>query len=313
MKGSQLFERERSLRPPPLPSSVILNLPKKKVQPLASREANERVVNSLADSSDCKKTNVLQKNVENNPNHRPKAMTMVLTTTSTRANAASLEKENFNPVSSSSSSSSAPLGKIVSITKEKEVARKDSAIEESMVENDKSPERTTPNTSSIKAKENASECESERDIDHLDYNEESKCTNTIEKEVVTVEEQNFDTTAPSSSSINDSQASKKADFRTLDFFDSSVGNLPLILSDSSDKNHCFEIHETMKILIVGNAKCGKSSIIARYAMNSFHENYKTTIGADFVRKDLSLQMQDGEQLGVRLQLWDIAGFYTYTC
>ena len=209
MKGSQLFERERSLRPPPLPSSVILNLPKKKVQPLASREANERVVNSLADSSDCKKTNVLQKNVENNPNHRPKAMTMVLTTTSTRANAASLEKENFNPVSSSSSSSSAPLGKIVSITKEKEVARKDSAIEESMVENDKNPERTTPNTSSIKAKENASECESERDIDHLDYNEESKCTNTIEKEVVTVEEQNFDTTAPSSSSINDSQASKE--------------------------------------------------------------------------------------------------------
>lgn len=95
---------------------------------------------------------------------------------------------------------------------------------------------------------------------------------------------------------------RKNDFS---MFDSSIErhNLPLIISNDG----AVEIDQTMKILIVGNAKCGKSSIIARYAMNSFHENYKTTIGADFVRKDLALKMNDGEILGVRLQLWDIAG------
>lgn len=88
-------------------------------------------------------------------------------------------------------------------------------------------------------------------------------------------------------------------------FDASIdrSNLPMILSNCCD----VEIDQTMKLLIVGNAKCGKSSIIARYAMNSFQESYKTTIGADFVRKDLTLQMHDGQILGVRLQLWDIAG------
>ena len=123
------------------------------------------------------------------------------------------------------------------------------------------------------------------------------------------EAKDADISVPSSSSVNETHTVKKADFRTLDFFDSTVGNLPLVLADSNESNRKIDINETMKILIVGNAKCGKSSIIARYAMNSFHENYRTTIGADFVRKDLSLQLQDGEQIGVRLQLWDIAGIH----
>ena len=67
------------------------------------------------------------------------------------------------------------------------------------------------------------------------------------------------------------------------------------------------INQTMKILIVGNAKCGKSSIINQYASNSFEHEYKTTIGADFVRKDVLLKLQDNSKIGVRLQLWDIAG------
>ena len=136
------------------------------------------------------------------------------------------------------------------------------------------------------------------------------------KEEQSKEVNDASTTVPTSSSSSssslsttDGQVTNNTDFRKLDFFDSTVGHLPLILSDNNQPNHKFDINETMKILIVGNAKCGKSSIIARYAMNSFHENYKTTIGADFVRKDLSLQLQDGEQLGVRLQLWDIAGIF----
>ena len=38
--------------------------------------------------------------------------------------------------------------------------------------------------------------------------------------------------------------------------------------------------------IIGNPKCGKSSIISQFANSSFNKNYKTTIGADFTRKDI---------------------------
>ena len=80
---------------------------------------------------------------------------------------------------------------------------------------------------------------------------------------------------------------------------------PIILPNP-DSN--IEISQTMKILIVGNAKCGKSSVIARYASDSFQENYKTTIGADFVRKDVGIKLPPDDKItGVRLQLWDIAG------
>jgi small GTP-binding protein len=68
-----------------------------------------------------------------------------------------------------------------------------------------------------------------------------------------------------------------------------------------------EIDRTMKLLVVGNSKCGKSSIIARFALNDFKENYKTTIGADFIRKDLLVRSKEDKEIGVRLQLWDIAG------
>lgn len=61
--------------------------------------------------------------------------------------------------------------------------------------------------------------------------------------------------------------------------------------------------EQYKVLVVGNAKCGKTSVIQRYANGVFDEKYKTTIGADFVRKET--KTEDGSK--VRLQLWDIAG------
>ena len=41
-----------------------------------------------------------------------------------------------------------------------------------------------------------------------------------------------------------------------------------------------------KVLVVGNAKCGKSSFIRRFARDSFDPTYKTTIGADFVQKEI---------------------------
>jgi GTPase SAR1 family protein len=39
-----------------------------------------------------------------------------------------------------------------------------------------------------------------------------------------------------------------------------------------------------KIMVVGNAACGKTSIINRFVNNVFSETYKSTVGADFSRK-----------------------------
>lgn len=63
------------------------------------------------------------------------------------------------------------------------------------------------------------------------------------------------------------------------------------------------IDRNMKILIVGNVKCGKTSLIRRYVANTFEMIYKTTVGADFVRKDIVVETSSSKKLGVRLQLW----------
>jgi len=58
-----------------------------------------------------------------------------------------------------------------------------------------------------------------------------------------------------------------------------------------------------KVLVVGNAKCGKTSLIQRYVRGRFQDEYRTTIGADYSRK--VVPQQDGSH--VHLQLWDLAG------
>jgi Ras-related protein Rab-32 len=58
-----------------------------------------------------------------------------------------------------------------------------------------------------------------------------------------------------------------------------------------------------KILFVGDAGTGKTSIIRRHVHGLFSENYKATIGVDFAVKSVSL---DANTIA-KLQLWDIAG------
>lgn len=59
----------------------------------------------------------------------------------------------------------------------------------------------------------------------------------------------------------------------------------------------------MKVVIVGNARCGKTSTIRRFVQKEFSEEYVSTIGADFVEKIIDYD----ETLRISLQLWDIAG------
>jgi small GTP-binding protein len=58
----------------------------------------------------------------------------------------------------------------------------------------------------------------------------------------------------------------------------------------------------LKVLVIGDTSCGKTSLVNRLVHNTFREHYKATLGCEFGLKTLTI---DGEQ--VRVQLWDIAG------
>jgi len=63
-----------------------------------------------------------------------------------------------------------------------------------------------------------------------------------------------------------------------------------------------DVEIPMKVLIVGNGAVGKSSMIRRYCKGEYTNDYKKTIGVDFLEKKLSLNGED-----LRLMIWDTAG------
>uniref|UniRef100_A0A8D3BL79 Si:dkey-16l2.16 n=1 Tax=Scophthalmus maximus TaxID=52904 RepID=A0A8D3BL79_SCOMX len=65
---------------------------------------------------------------------------------------------------------------------------------------------------------------------------------------------------------------------------------------AKDYNHLF------KLLIIGDSNVGKSSLLLRFADNSFSGSYITTIGVDFKIRTVDME---GER--VKLQIWDTAG------
>jgi len=61
-----------------------------------------------------------------------------------------------------------------------------------------------------------------------------------------------------------------------------------------------------KITVLGDAGVGKTSLINRFTEGSFSDDYKPTLGANIVRKDVVL-----EKIRVRLIMWDLAGQERY--
>jgi small GTP-binding protein len=59
---------------------------------------------------------------------------------------------------------------------------------------------------------------------------------------------------------------------------------------------------TFKIVIFGDAGCGKTTLTQRYLTNLFKSDSKMTIGVDFEVKSLEI---DGKK--VKLQIWDFGG------
>eukprot|EP00462_Mataza_sp_D1_P008163 CAMPEP_0175163088 /NCGR_PEP_ID=MMETSP0087-20121206/25530_1 /TAXON_ID=136419 /ORGANISM="Unknown Unknown, Strain D1" /LENGTH=684 /DNA_ID=CAMNT_0016451703 /DNA_START=33 /DNA_END=2084 /DNA_ORIENTATION=- len=71
----------------------------------------------------------------------------------------------------------------------------------------------------------------------------------------------------------------------------------------SDSRVDLQGRQVLKILVVGNASCGKTSVIRRYVTDNFETEYVTTVGADYKTKSVTW----GDGTDVHLQLWDIAG------
>jgi Ras-related protein Rab-23 len=67
----------------------------------------------------------------------------------------------------------------------------------------------------------------------------------------------------------------------------------------------FDDFETsVKVIVVGNGGVGKTSMTARYCKNIFTNEYKKTIGVDFLEKVIEF---DDMAETVRLYIWDTAG------
>nr|XP_027187429.1 ras-related protein Rab7 isoform X2 [Cicer arietinum] len=58
----------------------------------------------------------------------------------------------------------------------------------------------------------------------------------------------------------------------------------------------------LKVIVLGDSGVGKTSLMNQYVHNKFSQQYKATIGADFVTKELQID----DRL-VTLQIWDTAG------
>ncbi|OVF07177.1 putative Rab family GTPase [Clavispora lusitaniae] len=58
----------------------------------------------------------------------------------------------------------------------------------------------------------------------------------------------------------------------------------------------------LKVIILGDSGVGKTSLMQQFVNNKFSHQYKATIGADFLTKDLTI-----DNKSVSLQIWDTAG------
>ncbi|MHA2400970.1 MAG: Rab family GTPase, partial [Promethearchaeota archaeon] len=69
-----------------------------------------------------------------------------------------------------------------------------------------------------------------------------------------------------------------------------------------------EVREfVFKITVLGEAAVGKTSLLNRFCEGSFQEDYKPTLGANIIRKDVSIE----DTVKVRLIMWDLAGQEKY--
>ncbi len=66
-----------------------------------------------------------------------------------------------------------------------------------------------------------------------------------------------------------------------------------------------------RVVLLGEAGVGKTSLLRRFTENAFEEHYKKTIGTTFASKDVKVMCEDGLTRDARLVIWDMGGQDTY--
>jgi len=80
-------------------------------------------------------------------------------------------------------------------------------------------------------------------------------------------------------------------------------------SNNEKNNPQLKIHSTTnkelesKIIFLGDAGVGKSSIVQRFCNDKFQDKYDTTIGGAFFQKKITLK----DNKSIKLQIWDTSG------
>ncbi|KAL0234583.1 hypothetical protein PCE1_001619 [Barthelona sp. PCE] len=65
-----------------------------------------------------------------------------------------------------------------------------------------------------------------------------------------------------------------------------------------------DFEKTFKVVVIGDGRSGKSSMIKRYCEGVFNADYKKTIGVNFLEKTCYYERDDQD---VTLHIWDTAG------
>lgn len=63
---------------------------------------------------------------------------------------------------------------------------------------------------------------------------------------------------------------------------------------------------SFKVVVIGDGNVGKTSLLRRFVRGDFVEEYRRTIGAEYMEKDVFLR-SDGGNRTAKLLLWDTAG------
>lgn len=62
-----------------------------------------------------------------------------------------------------------------------------------------------------------------------------------------------------------------------------------------------------KVVMIGAGGSGKTAIVNRFLTNKFSDQYIVTIGSQFAVKTVEIQKSNGNNVKVKLLVWDLAG------
>ena len=83
-------------------------------------------------------------------------------------------------------------------------------------------------------------------------------------------------------------------------------------TDEEEDEEAHVIKIAKKVVVIGDAAVGKTSLIKRYVKDEFDDRYLNTIGAKVMKKSVGVNKPDtGEIVDLKMILWDIAGQETF--